>query len=60
MVSEIDGERTDEWLCEQKSKEDRDAKGKRIMSDQTDMLGINSENCVAVSRSFNQEKLDEM
>ncbi|PQM32906.1 DNA repair protein UVH3 isoform X2 [Prunus yedoensis var. nudiflora] len=47
-------------LLLQSNKQDNDAKGKKIMSDQTEMVGINLENCEAVSRSCNQEKLDEM
>ncbi|CAB4305551.1 unnamed protein product [Prunus armeniaca] len=47
-------------LLLQSNKQDNDAKGKKVMSDQTEMVGINLENCEAVSRSCNQEKLDEM
>lgn len=63
MISENEAERTDERFCDQLNKQDNDAKGKKIMSDQTEMMGINLENCEAVSRrsrSCNQEKLDEM
>ncbi|XP_034207461.1 DNA repair protein UVH3 isoform X2 [Prunus dulcis] len=47
-------------LLLQSNKQDNEAKGKKIMSDQTEMVGINLENCEVVSRSCNQEKLDEM
>ncbi|KAM1918897.1 hypothetical protein FF1_023468 [Malus domestica] len=47
-------------LLLQKNKEENDAKGKKILSDETEMLGINSENFDTVSRSCNQEMIDEM
>lgn len=47
-------------VFDQKNKQENDAKGKKIMSDPTEVVGINSEKYDAVLRSVDQEKLDEM
>ncbi|KAL6143321.1 hypothetical protein ACLB2K_054016 [Fragaria x ananassa] len=47
-------------LLAQTNKQANDAKGKRIMSDPTELVGVNSEKSDAVLRNVDQEKLDEM
>ncbi|KAM5581598.1 DNA repair protein UVH3 [Rosa sericea] len=47
-------------LLLQKNKQANDDKGKKIMSDPTEVVGINSEKSDAVLRTVDQEKLDEM
>uniref|UniRef100_A0A2N9I1V5 DNA repair protein UVH3 n=1 Tax=Fagus sylvatica TaxID=28930 RepID=A0A2N9I1V5_FAGSY len=44
----------------QRQMQDDDSKGKKILSDEIDMLGYTPNNDDLVSRSDNQEKLDEM
>ena len=44
----------------QRQMQDDDSKGKKILSDEIDMLGYTPNNDDLVLRSDNQEKLDEM
>lgn len=44
----------------QRQMKDDDSKGKKILSDEIDVLAYTSNNDDLVSRSDNQEKLDEM